>query len=101
MAAFPVTFPDQKLDAAIRAALGKAAGDEINSAELAGMNDLDAHQKGIINLSGVEYCTKLNHLQLGQNQISDISPLSALVQLSELHLEYNRTVNITAPFFPD
>ena len=85
----PVIFPDNNLDAVIRAELGKAAGDEINAGELAGINNMDASRKGIINLRGIEYCTNLHNLHLSENQISDISPLSSLVNLKFINLGQN------------
>ncbi|GAI41344.1 unnamed protein product, partial [marine sediment metagenome] len=54
-----VTFPDENLEAAIRDALGKPVGEEITAAELAKLTTLKAESSGIIDLSGLEYCTNL------------------------------------------
>ena len=69
-----VTFPDPNLEAAIREALNKQEG-AITDGDLAGLTELDASERGIIDLTGIEYCTNLQTLTLRGNQISDISPL--------------------------
>jgi Leucine-rich repeat (LRR) protein len=42
---------------------------------LRGLTELDAANKSITNLNGLEYCTSLTQLWLDNNQISDIEPL--------------------------
>ena len=89
-----VTFPDENLDTAIRAALGKTAGEEITVDELANLTELDALARGITDLSGLEYCTNLTQFHLGGNQISDVSPLSSLASLTGLGLSENKISDI-------
>lgn len=71
-----VTFPDKNLEAAIRDALDKPAGEPITKAELAGLTSILTGVDDITDLSGLEYCTNLQYLSLDENQISDISPLA-------------------------
>ena len=59
-----VTFPDGNLEAAIRAALGKPAEDKINLEEVAEMTDLDASERGIVDLDGIEHLSNVNVLNL-------------------------------------
>ncbi len=69
------TFPDENLEAAIRDALDKPAGEEITDVELANLTTLWALFSDITDLTGLEYCTNLTELNIYGNQISDISPL--------------------------
>ena len=88
-----VTIPDANLQAAIRQKLNKPVGD-IHSSELAALTDLVSQSSGIINLSGLEYCTGLTFLMLNLNQINDIAPLSGLTSLRSLYLDNNHIINI-------
>ena len=89
-----VNFPDGNLQAVIRLAISKPVGD-IHASELAVLTTLDANSKGIINLTGLEYCTNLNSLTLISNQISDLSPLTGLTKLTYLQMWGNRISNLT------
>lgn len=48
-----------------------------------------ATSRGIQDLTGIEWCLRLQSLNLSYNQISDISPLSSLTTLSSLELSNN------------
>jgi Leucine-rich repeat (LRR) protein len=89
-----VTFPDANLEAAIRVTISKPSG-YIYASDLSGLTDIDLSMKGIVNLSGLEYCTALTGLSLNNNQISDLTPLAGLTNLGHLNLEYNRINNLT------
>lgn len=89
-------FPDKNLEAAVRDALGKLAGEEITVAELANLTTLSAESSDITDLSGIEYCIDLNELDLFNNKISDISPLSSLTNLTVLKINMNRISDISA-----
>ncbi len=91
-----VTFADENLEAGIRAALGKPAGEAITPAELAGLTALDARMRGITDLSGIEYCINLTVLGLMGNQISDLSPLASLTNLTYLNLGANQ-ISVLSP----
>ena len=91
-----VTFPDENLEAAIRDALGKPAGEEITATELADLTMLWALFSDITDLTGLEYCTNLTELNIYGNQISDISPLSSLTNLSQLRLGGNQIGDISS-----
>ncbi len=81
-----VIFPDQNLDEVIRKAINKPEGD-IYYYDLAGVKMLEARDKNISTISGLEYCTNLIRLDLSENnQLTDISPLSSLVNLITLDL---------------
>jgi len=90
-----VTFADPNLEQAVRSALGIPAGQPITRADMARLADLDASNRGIQNLSGLEYAINLQNLSLGYNQISDISPLANLTKLQWLYLMYNQISDIS------
>ena len=90
-----VNFPDPGLEAAIRDAIGKPTGD-INDIDLTGLAVLDARNRGIINLEGIQYCTSLTSLDLSESQIVDISAVSGLIGLTSLYLGDNEIVDIKA-----
>lgn len=89
-----VSFPDPNLEAAIMELLNKTSG-PIYASELAGITNFLAHDRGIVNLSGLQYCTHLVALGLGGNQISDISSLANLTSLSDLDLDSNQISDIS------
>ena len=90
-----VVIPDPNLELAIREAIGKAHA-PIYVKDLEGLTELNAQEKGIVDITGLEYCTNLEVLNLGgHNKITDISPLSQLVNLEWLNLEFNEITDIS------
>ncbi len=89
-----VTFPDPNLETAVREALNKPTGD-ITSEDMASLTLLDASNRDIVNLTGLEYAINLDRLTLWQNQISDLSPLAGLTKLTKLKLYRNQIVDIS------
>ena len=90
-----IHFSDPNLEAAIREALNKPEG-PITDVELAGLTGLDASERGISDLTGIEHCINLDWLDLDQNQVRDIGPLSGLTNLQSLELPHNQISDITA-----
>ena len=90
-----VTFPDANLEEVVRAAIGKPTGD-ICEGDLLLLTTLNGAGKGIIDLTGLEYCINLYLLFLDNNQISDISPLQSLTNLLILWLRNNQISDISA-----
>ncbi len=99
-AAVPVSgedwMPDANLQAAVRAALGLQEGEELTQEALRGLTALSANNLGISDISGLEYATQLQRLDLNTNQISDISVLSGLTALTWLNLGGNPIGDISA-----
>ena len=113
-------FRDDNLETAVREMLGKIEG-SLNIEDLEGLNKLDANQRGIESLSGLEYAvnleelflcdnqisdvgplaslTKLTHLRLSDNQISDVNPLAALTNLKMLHINDNQISDVSPLLF--
>ncbi len=100
-----ITIPDVHLRAVIEDSLNKARGEAITAAEMATLTRLEAPNSNIRDLTGIEYATELTVLNLGDvfingnrinsNDITDISPLSGLVKLTELYLHRNMIYDIS------
>ena len=101
-----VNIPDANLRAVIADSLGKASGEAITSADMATLTRLDAPNKGISDLTGLEHAINLTGLDLGfaavgvefinSNTISDLSPLSNLTNLAGLVLGGNSISDVSA-----
>jgi internalin A len=88
-----VYFPDPVLREAIRAAIG---GGDITQAKLDLLTSFSygsPNLPDITDLAGMEYCTSLTELDLHNNQINDISPLTNLVALEDLDLSANNQIS--------
>ena len=90
-----VDIPDANLRAAIEAALDKTSGASITLAEMATLTYLGARDKGIRDLTGLEFATNLTNLTLSNNVISDVSALAGLTNLTSLNLWDNSISDIS------
>ena len=90
-----VEIPDPNLESAIRETLNIPNGTAITQQELLRLTWLDARERGITNLTGLEYATNLEHLEAGDNQISDVRPLAGLIRLQILNLLNNPVKDLT------
>ncbi len=87
-------FQDAALEAAVWS--GSLPLDRQTALELAtSLTYLNAMEKEIHSLAGLEHFTALNRLYLGNNQIADITPLASLTNLEELYLGNNQIADIT------
>jgi len=84
----PVYFPDTNLEAVVRETIGKPTG-PICPSDLEKLTGLGPDRRNIADLTGLEYCTNLDYLYLYLNQITDISPLASLTNLTRLGLDGN------------
>ena len=84
-----VAVPDEGLAAALRDALELEASAGIPSTQLAELTTLDARDRQISDLTGLELATALTELDLRDNAISDVKPLAGLVKLETLLLTGN------------
>ncbi len=92
---YVIEFVDQNLEQAIREKISKPTG-PITKGDVSSIVDLEADQKGIVELDGIEHLTGLNHLSLFYNSIEDISPLAGLDKLEWLHIAGNDISDISA-----
>ena len=90
------TFEDGNLDAAIRAALGIGAQDDLTCGLVSSMTTLEAPASGIASLVGIQNLTSLTALDLEGNSVTDISALSGLTALEALGLISNSITDISA-----
>ena len=84
-----VNIPDANLRKAINEALGKAPNARITANEMATLRELHAGSMNIRNLTGLETAVNLVDLNLHNNSISDISPITGLTKLHHIGLEDN------------
>lgn len=89
-----VTFPDPRLEAAIREALSIPTGN-LTSEDLRLLTYLRAEGQEIRSLQGIEACVNLTSIHLSDNRIGDLSPLAALANLQTLDLGGNRVSDLS------
>ena len=84
-----VEIPDRNLRRALRETLNLPDEIPITQPEMLRLKRLEAPDRQIANLTGLEYASNLKWLRLQRNNISDIKPLSGLNQLEGLGLWTN------------
>ena len=84
-----VRIPDTNLHAAIAEALGNGPNAPITVEDMEGLDRLDAKNRDIQDLTGIQLATKLRWLNFRGNQISDLSPIAGLIELRELWISDN------------
>ena len=97
-----VRIPDPNLRAAIAEALGKSPNAPITVEEMGRLRELDARNRGIQDLTGLQFATNLTALNLGwwgsekgDNQVSDLTPVAGLINLTKLRLHSNQVSDLT------
>ena len=85
-----VDIPDPNLRKVLKEVLQINAGQDITKEALAELERLDASNRDITNLSGLEHCTRLIRLHLSQNQLTGLTGLANLTNLTNLNLNYNK-----------
>jgi hypothetical protein len=88
-------FPDKNLEAAIRSVLKHEPNVELTAEKLHNVYILEAPEKGIKDLTGLEKCKNLALLKLTKNQLTELKPLKDLVNLESLDLADNQIKDIT------
>lgn len=86
---------DDNLAACINETLGRGAATEITNADLGGLTDnLWCQEKGIATLEGLQGAVNLKRLNLGSNNLTEVSQLSGLTQLWRLDLNNNQITDL-------
>ena len=88
-------IPDPNLRAAIAEALNKAPTDAITETDLARLTRIDADERGITDLTGLEHATRLERIEFRHNSISDLSPLEDLTRLNNIKLRGNNITDVS------
>ena len=78
-------IPDAALRAAVRDALELPANVPLTKENIQEFVTLVANDRGIVDLTGLEFATNLRKLYIGKNPITDLRPLANLTQLVEFH----------------
>ncbi len=91
-------FPDPGLEAAVRAQVfAKRHNEEpLTPEDVAKISQVRAVDSKISNLAGLEHCKSLQMLELGKNEIEDLTPLTGLKLLQSLSLNDNKIVSVLA-----
>lgn len=89
-----ITFSDTNLEAVVRSAIKKNKGNIVTS-DVKVITKLEAENKKITNLNGIQFFTNLEFLELNNNSISDLTPLAALKSLEFLSLGKNQIKDIS------
>lgn len=89
-----ISFKDQNLESAVRQTIKKDTGD-IYYSDVKDIYTLDASNRSISDLTGIEYFTGLYNLYIGGNNISDLSPVASLSNISYLDASDNNIISIT------
>src|SRR5215471_3539466 len=91
-----VSIPDPGLNAAIHDALNKPSG-PISEQDMLSLANLNARNRNIQNLQGLEFGRNLVSFHLEINRITNFSPLTALTNLVVLDLSVNPLTNFAVP----
>ena len=91
-----VHIPDTNLRAAITEALSKNPNTPITVADMEGLGKLHAADRGIQDLTGIQFAINLSELILWDNQISDLSPLAGLINIRHLELNDNPVSDLSS-----
>ena len=84
-----VEVPDPNLRQAIRETLSLLDGVPLTQLQILRLTNLEAGQRDITDLTGLQYATNLENLYLSENQIQDLTPLANLTNLIHLDLFLN------------
>ena len=87
-------MPDKKLQTAVSEKLGISVPN-ITKKDMLSLKRLDINEKGISNITGLEYASNVTDIRLYGSQISDITPLQNLTSLTGLYLSDNQISDIT------
>jgi len=90
-----INFPNPNLQQVIRDTIGKPTGN-IYESDLVWLPCLGVWDRGISDLSGLEYYTNLISVSPWGNSISDISALSGVTSPTKLDLDSNNITDISA-----
>ena len=90
-----IVFADANLEQVVRQALGRPQG-PLTPKDVAFLTRISATSRYIRSLAGLEHVTAMQRLpDLRNNQITDVTPLSHLINLEHLDLLLNQIADVT------
>ena len=89
-----VNFPDRQFEIAVREQIGKQSG-TIDSSELIFIDELRIENRGIRDLTGIQYFPNLDYLGAYNNNIQDLSPLAGHPSLRNANFGDNIISDLT------
>ncbi len=84
-----INIPDANLRAVIAETLEKQPDVPLTRADMARLQRLNAHNKDISDLTGLELATNLQEIRANNNLIADLSPLAGLSRLDRIEFREN------------
>jgi len=93
-AAISSIFPDPAIAQLVAEGFGRATSARITQAELNEVWSFELIDANVQNLQGLQFMPNLSVLDLGENRISDLRPISGLRQLEGLGLDGNQISDI-------
>ena len=90
-----VHIPDPNLRTAVAEELRKSPNAPITTDEMKRLRDLRIAERGVRDLTGVQFAAHLIELHLQNNQVSDLSPIAGLTDLRELRITGNPISDIS------
>lgn len=89
-------FPDPGLEAAVRAQVfaKRNNAEPLTPEDVAKISQVTASDRKINSLAGLEHCISVQLIDLGKNEISDLTPLAGLKLLQSLSLNENKIESI-------
>jgi Leucine-rich repeat (LRR) protein len=90
-----VEFEDPNLEQVVRETIGKPEG-SLYLSDVIEITILDAEERGIKSLKGIQHLQNLLFLDFGENQVTDISAVENLTNLQDLEFYTNQVTDISA-----
>ena len=84
-----INIPDANLRAVIAETLDKQPNVPLTRTDMARLQRLEAHNRDIEDLTGLEFATNLQEIRANNNLIADISPLAGLSRLDVIEFREN------------
>ena len=90
-----VHIPDPNLRAAVAEALGKSPNASITAEDMATLENIVANDAGISDLTGLQFATDLEIVELRDNSISDLSPFAGLTKIWLIGISGNQISDLS------
>ncbi len=96
VSAQPVHIPDPNLREAINERLDLFPNAQVTASDMAAIIRMNASDRDITSITGLEHASNLIRLDLGGNNIIDLTPIAGLTKLKRLSLPVNPLSDVSA-----